>query len=78
MGSINKIAPFCCVMDGATLKLFASRRCKGGVGVTLLQPFETVNGIASDVLNEMQPTTPAEWLPPALILPTGPGVAIWQ
>lgn len=49
-------------MDGATLKLLARRRCKGGVGVTLLLllPFELDSGIASDVLNEMQPATPAE------------------
>lgn len=65
-------------MDGATLKLLASRRCRGGVGVTLLLLADVASGIGSAELNDMDPTTPAEWLPPALVLPTGTGPALRQ
>lgn len=65
-------------MDGATLKLLASRRCRGGVGVTLLLLADVARGIGSAELNEIEPTTPAEWLPPALMLPTGTELALRQ
>lgn len=69
----RNFAPFCCVKVGATLKLFAKRLCNGGVGecgnvgCCCDCSCPAAAALAEGKPNDMEPKTPADWLPLAAV-----------
>lgn len=65
-----------CVLDGATLKLFARRRCRGGVGECGISLFVDVvddeEGIAPVTLAPLIPPMTPPPIPPAEAAPPPP------